>query len=1490
MAVGYIAAAKEQTVTYQPLMLVELTMPNGNVLRLASHMLAGTIDGGGGFPYGGNDYMPRLMDTDVSATQALSEQGIDFTPSVSITAADPDGALYNNWESGMGFKGATMVCRFIFWNVGNNDFSTDSVIKFTGICAPAECPDGKTIRVTAVSKMNMVQAQLPSVHVQPTCPWSMPSTLAQAQDATTNDANACWECGYAPLATGGNAVGNLDLSTTTAASCLATDVWISLSSAAVSQQTPFYAVLEPGTANQEVVNVIGWSGAIANVVRGQQGTIGIAHASGVAFSVPFATCDQTRAGCMKRMGNSATTSVAPDGDIGHDTTGRATGRFGGVQYMPPGYVVSRGYLTGKWQQILNTSNQAKYGDLVPINYGTCWVQGLVLNSNNDANYSNYEVLVGYGQHQWVYKVVVNGVEIPHTYNDIVMSQVPNQLNASHDIAGGWWAAVNDGRRSSVMQNSPIGGDPYGSLCVLHVCVPNQLASGSDAPSVQIWVDGPALRVYTDPVTYTKVWTDNPAWVALDAMIWAGLQPGTDIDTSSFITCAAKYATQITYTSMAGVSGCNTLQSYRSNQTSTTIPYAKHAVSISLSSRTCVADFLRGIRNNCKALILPNMANGMISMRTKETLASQQGAVAQLNSQNASNYNTAVSSTLTNGTAGSGYLAYWFDESNIVKNRDGSSTFKILSRALTDTPNAVSVQFQNYENQLNTDSLQIVDTEDLARVNSQAINGSMQVYGTNTFDRTRRAIAVWMAEQSRGNPRTAVTGATIGDTGGTLRVEFQTSFKGIHLSVGDIVGVTYQQRQIAGWLFRVTSIKPGMNSRTLTIQASYHNDGWYLDTYGQQNAPLYRHPQGINTRLPYAWCAGYPWPSAGDSMYLNEAFFQVWQEYTTAADNTAIARLHIQGRLPDNNAPNSPQPPMVLQQATTASTGGTIPGGQTYYVGIAAKDQTGSTYNPSYLSYTIAQVSVSGSTNTNTVSVNIPFWDVAAKGYVVFMGTDPGRMCYQADADGTPASVTVTGYKAGGLPAPDALFNNLVVTGWFELHGGVTDMQVLSCTSTTITVAVLPGAGFGTNQFAGYDISVYGLVNPSSTSVELPSQAPQPLWNAKIASNTGNVFTLAAGLDGNVPDPTAIPRGDGTTGLGVFDWVVIRSLPTVGSDSTGNFLMDPAWVNNNSVLYSPVTVTGCTNANPGVVQTATPHGLNSGDTAYVFNMGSMTGFPCLVTATVVDTTHFSIGVDTTSWGAYSGTGGVMQKMQQGLGVNTLAGKLLWFVKGPGRGVPAQIASNTNTKIYINGAWPSATLDSTSRYVVTEPMPQFQQPSQQFTNGLFTPSFTPLTPVSSDCDVAVDVSNFEEEAVFVVVQTSDANGNLALQGLSPFRDTLILGQPPTASYTGAMSIGIDGTLAIGSNLGPCAFFNGNTTLKAVRAEVKTAPTGANLSININVGGTLIMTLAITAGSTAVSATATQITSAAQVPASTNVTVDITGVGTTYPGGDLTVSLFY
>ena len=145
MSVPNIATAKEQAQTYQPLLLAEISfynygLPSAVTYRLASHMLSGTSDGGGGFAYGGHDYDPRILNTEDLISQLLSDQGIDYPPSVSIVAADPDSKIWTTYELPIGFKGAQLVLRFVFWDADTSSFSPDSITFPTLICERASAP------------------------------------------------------------------------------------------------------------------------------------------------------------------------------------------------------------------------------------------------------------------------------------------------------------------------------------------------------------------------------------------------------------------------------------------------------------------------------------------------------------------------------------------------------------------------------------------------------------------------------------------------------------------------------------------------------------------------------------------------------------------------------------------------------------------------------------------------------------------------------------------------------------------------------------------------------------------------------------------------------------------------------------------------------------------------------------------------------------------------------------------------------------------------------------------------------------------------------------------------------------------------------------------------------------------------------------------------------------------------------------------------------
>lgn len=84
------------------------------------------------------------------------------------------------------------------------------------------------------------------------------------------------------------------------------------------------------------------------------------------------------------------------------------------------------------------------------------------------------------------------------------------------------------------------------------------------------------------------------------------------------------------------------------------------------------------------------------------------------------------------------------------------------------------------------------------------------------------------------------------------------------------------------------------------------------------------------------------------------------------------------------------------------------------------------------------------------------------------------------------------------------------------------------------------------------------------------------------------------------------------------------------------------------------ISAITQANPGKITTTTAHGLSNGWLVYLSGIGGMTQLNGqTVTVTVVDADEFTIGVNTTSYGAYT-SGGSVTKGPQAADALTWAG--------------------------------------------------------------------------------------------------------------------------------------------------------------------------------------------------------------------------------------------
>lgn len=292
-------------------------------------------------------------------------------------------------------------------------------------------------------------------------------------------------------------------------------------------------------------------------------------------SAAFTSCDGSRTQCQQR------------GMFAKDSQGNFTQRFGAFEFVPSAILVrTAGDKTSHVSPLIE--NSAKYNDPVPIVYGTGWLKSPVDFARNDGNLTHLEVILGMGVVQGILKVVVNDVEIPQG------------IAGANMTSTGWYSLVTTGTRGGNFNfdftdsnGNPLG-DPYGSISVLSVVVPNRIASGSSLPNVEVLVQGMQLDSYNLDGTFNSTaFSNNPAWVILDILRRSGWST-SEIDLGSFARAGAFCGELISTTDSNG----NPLQ----------VP--RFQCNLILTKRQSAAAAVRGIRVS-SSLMLPLWVNRLI---------------------------------------------------------------------------------------------------------------------------------------------------------------------------------------------------------------------------------------------------------------------------------------------------------------------------------------------------------------------------------------------------------------------------------------------------------------------------------------------------------------------------------------------------------------------------------------------------------------------------------------------------------------------------------------------------------------------------------------------------------------------------------------------------------------------------------------------------------------------------------------------------------------
>jgi hypothetical protein len=934
---------KELELSSTPLFLFDCTLPNGSVERWGTHAIS----------FEGDSYAARLMRHNLFELKSSSDDGFDGAAKVSVTLANAD-SHYSQIEREIGFKGAKVTIKFLFYDLAAGIAASEARVVFQGIAGSADEITEDALRVTFANRFNLQRIVLPEVRIQRRCPWLFPATEDQRREAVDGSAkghySALYRCGYSAGVEGGEGALN-------------------------------------GTE-------------------------------------PFTTCDYTRTGCTQR------------GMF-------QLGRFGGLGFVPPQIQVRSHGESGSHLSAL-VENEARYNDVVPLVYGTAWYDPPVVFARNDGNLTHVEVLLGMGEIDDVLKVIVNDVEIPEAVGGTDMT------------ATGWYSVVTPGSRSGAQSpdfTDSMGnrlGDTYGSMAMASVVVPNRISNGQSLPKVKVFLRGMKLEQFdTSGAVLGESFTANPAWIILDVLRRSGWLK-SEIDLASFATAAAYCGETIITTDLYG------------NESAT----QRYQCNLVVRGRRSAAELLRGIRAG-SSLMLTYGLSGLLTLRVENSIDLQQPA-----KPGGSNSTEAL---------GGGWPAYEFSDgsaefSGILRKSNGDPALRLFSKSAADTPNRLTVEFQDQYNEYQQDSLSLVDVDD-ALLTGREVTASFGALGLPNFDQATRALQLQLSKSIQGN----------------TFIEFETTVRAIGLAPGDLITVTYLKEGLQRQLFRVIRLAPGQNFQTVQITAQWHDDSWY--TTGGADSVGGRRRSGAGVGLPR--------PLVGTELDANGiAQFTVTDEVQALPNADFFVRLKAAFQVPAKPTPASVNVPLLSLTPTIESTSGAFGGAQSLYYAISANDASGA---ESGLSFTVrAKIPVGATTNSVTIE-NLSF-SAATSGFNAYRGFSPSQLLLVAENQPVAASFTDPGLAPQLQGPPDENFDHANFYWRSEL---VPEYNAETFSLTNIGNSTL---SLGTDTFKGATIRIMRGTGASQERTVVTnddtSLTVSPPW--RVPPDATSFFTVAEG--------------------------------------------------------------------------------------------------------------------------------------------------------------------------------------------------------------------------------------------------------------------------------------------------------------------------------------------------------------------------------------------
>ena len=848
--------------------------------------------------------------------------------------------------------------------------------------------------------------------------------------------------------------------------------------------------------------------------------------------------------------------------------------------------------------------------------------------------------------------------------------------------------------------------------------------------------------------------------------------------------------------------------------------------VAIRSRRTAADVIRGTRNNAR-LQLTYRSDGKLAAYVENSLALQQPTKPVESN----------SPTMVNG----GWPAYSYVDgsvpgvnSGILRNEDDSIALRLWSRPMADTPNRFSIEFADRYNEYQQDSLAMVDAADVNQT-GQEITGRLASDGLPTFDQAARCLKFFLDKSLHGN----------------RYVAFETSVKAMGQKVGDIITLTYVKEGLVDQPFRIIKIEPAMNYRSVGITAQIHDDAWYNDTNGQLSLiPETRRQPEPEPRVPDP-LYGFEFDPFGDEQ------FGVVEYQVPRTDGTILTEVEVSFTPPQAGQSLVVGIPIVNLQPNIQSTGGTLNGGQTLYYAITAVDADGFESNPSF----VVRAKIPAGTSTNTVEIDGLSFTGGTASFTVYRGPLPFRLFRIATAQPVASSFVDTGLSVDLTGAPDPNYDHA------NFYWRLEDID---------------------EQFA--DIS-----SPNSVGSTLLSMTTDAFVGHSVRILRGK----------GVGQERAVVSNTATTAVVTPDWETEPDVSSVFviSENTWHFggraRTSPARFEVPNRRDQVVQITG-RSANAHNVESLEPLGLV---TRWRIGGGGLG----VADTDVPPAPGFAVAVHADGVLEFSGIG--FSDLQDTQSISTGTFRLYYReeLSGPSSTLLAAAVSPIDTTLTLSQAGSAQVGDFVQIESEIMLVDDVQVGGTQYTvqrgECQSTAAAHSVNAPLFHLRTRTIVVPFEESFFGTPAAGNWSHGEWLPDVRLACADlwvTNVFGMSPVFANNysqladgglrtlrgGQFNFQVEGLLAVLNDAVPAVSVQENLSVRDIYASVKSAPTGADIQLQINQDGVLLATLSIVDGQV-VSAPA----NGAELPvlqSGSYLTLDISAVGTTFPGRDLTVTI--